>query len=90
MVILGLQFEEWTPVDSLSWALMMAWDLGTNWRSELERFRLALQLPAPVGERAAQIADLMPPYPGDRLPALADYPNLYASLGLGSGTPSRP
>ena len=88
MVILGLQFEEWTPVDSLSWALMMAWDLGTNWRSELERFRLALQLPAPVGERAAQIAELMPPYPGDRLPALADYPNLYASLGLGSGTPS--
>ncbi len=88
MVILGLQFEEWTPVDSLSWALMMAWDLGTNWRSELERFRLALQLPAPVGERAAQIAELMPPYPGDRLPSMADYPKLYASLGLGSGIAS--
>jgi penicillin G amidase len=88
MIILGLQFEEWTPVDSLAWALMMAWDLGGNWKSELERFRLALQLPAPVGERAAQIAELLPPYPGDRLPALADYPNLYASLGLGSGTPS--
>ena len=32
-----------TPVDSLAWAIMMAWDLGGNWSTELLRMRLALQ-----------------------------------------------
>lgn len=81
MLILGLAFEEWTPVDSMAWALMMAWDLGTNWNQELLRLRLALQLP---GASLQQLHALLPPYPGDAYPALADAPALYRSLGLGA------
>src|SRR5512147_756756 len=36
-VVLGLQPEPWTPVDSVAWAIMMAWDLGGNWTTELNR-----------------------------------------------------
>ena len=38
-LVLGLQPEPWTPEDSLSWAIMMAWDLGGNWGTELLRMR---------------------------------------------------
>ncbi|HEX6017259.1 MAG TPA: penicillin acylase family protein, partial [Burkholderiaceae bacterium] len=31
MVILGVQPQPWQPVDSLAWAIMMAYDLGGNW-----------------------------------------------------------
>lgn len=82
MVALGLSFEDWTPADSLAWTLMMAWDLSTNWNQELLRLRLALQLPG--AEQLARINSLMPPYPGDRFPAMDDYPALYRSLGLGA------
>lgn len=81
MLILGLQFEEWTPVDTMAWALMMAWDLATNWNQELLRLRLALQLPGASLER---IHELLPPYAGEAYPALADAPALYRSLGLGT------
>ena len=76
-VILGVQPEPWTPVDSLAWAIMMSWDLGANWSTELIRLRLALQLPK------ARIDELLPPYPGDELPKTLDYAALYRSLGLG-------
>jgi penicillin amidase len=79
MLILGLEFEEWTPVDSMSWALLMAWDLATNWNQELLRFRLALQLPGATPQR---VHELLPPYPGDQYPAMDDFVALYASLGL--------
>ena len=82
MLILGLEFEEWTPVDSMSWALLMAWDLATNWNQELLRFRLALQLPGQAGT-LQRIEQLLPPYPGDAYPPMEDYVGLYASLGLG-------
>jgi penicillin G amidase len=77
-IVLGVQPEPWTPVDSLSWALMMAWDLGGNWNSELLRLRLALQMPV------HRIQQLMPPYPGDAPLPLADYAALYRSLKLGA------
>lgn len=83
MLILGLSHEAWTPVDSMAWALMMAWDLATNWNQELLRLRLALQLPAPLAT-LERLHQLLPPYPGDRYPALADAPALYRSLGLGA------
>jgi penicillin amidase len=57
-LVLGVKPEPWTPVDSLAWALMMAWDLGGNWNAELARLRLASRLPL---ERLNQI---VPPYPG--------------------------
>jgi len=83
--------EPWTPADSIGWATMMAWDLSTNWNSELTRMRLATRL------TKQQIDELMPPYPGNpRIDAeghasaavpdaplpIADYPSLYRSLGI--------
>lgn len=78
-MVLGVVPEAWTPVDSLAWALMMAWDLGGNWRNELLRMRLAAVLPP------ARIDELMPPYPGDAPPMLRDYAQLYRDLGLLKG-----
>jgi penicillin amidase len=75
-LVLGVQPEPWTPVDSLSWAIMMAWDLSFNWQTELLRLRLALTLPKD------RIDQLLPPYPGDAVPASADYTALYRGLKL--------
>jgi penicillin G amidase len=77
MLILGLPIEDWTPVDSLAWAIMMAWDLGGNWNTELLRARLALTLPVD------RINQLLPPYPGDAPLATADYAAPLRSLKLG-------
>ena len=49
--------DPWTEVDTLAWAKLMGWTLGTNWESELARVRLIEQ----VGPAAA--ADLEPIYP---------------------------
>ncbi len=73
-VILGIQPEPWTPEDTLAWAIMMAWDLGGNWSTELLRMRLALLLPV------SRIDELVPPYPGDKPPAVVDYAALYREL----------
>ena len=75
-VVLGLHPEPWDPVDSLGWAIMMAWDLGANWHTELLRLRLALQLPV------AKIDALLPPYPGEAPLAVADYAALFRGLAL--------
>ncbi len=77
-IVLGIQPEPWTPLDSLSWALMMAWDLGGNWNSELLRLRLALQMPV------QRIQQLLPPYPGEAPLPVADYAALYRGLKLGA------
>lgn len=58
----GAQPEPWTPVDSVAWVKMMAWDLGGNWSSELLRMRLSKTLPL------ARIHELLPPYPGENRP----------------------
>jgi penicillin amidase len=57
--ILGFEPEPWTPADSISWAKVMAWDLGGNWEAEL----LRAQLIESVGEEKA--AELSPLYPDD-------------------------
>ncbi len=75
-VVLGLPFEPWTPQDSFAWAIMMAWDLGGNWRTEMLRMRLALKMPV------QRINELIPPYPGDAPLATADYAALFRSLRL--------
>ncbi len=77
-VLLGLQPEPWSPVDSLAWAIMMAWDLGGNWTTELLRLRLALVMPV------ESIQQLLPPYPGETPLPTADYAALYRRLKLGS------
>ncbi|HEX6706505.1 MAG TPA: penicillin acylase family protein [Albitalea sp.] len=73
-VVLGLAPEPWTPEDTLAWAIMMAWDLGGNWSTELLRMRLSLKLPV------ARIDELVPPYPGDKPLPTADYAALFRSL----------
>lgn len=75
-VLLGLSPEPWTPQDSLAWAIMMAWDLGANWSTELLRMRLSLRLPV------ARVDQLIPPYPGDTPLATADYAALFRGLKL--------
>jgi penicillin amidase len=83
MLILGLQPEEWEPVDSLAWAVMMAWDLGANWQTELLRLRLSLKLPA------ARVDELVPPYPGDKPIVATDFAALYRGLKLESHAATR-
>jgi penicillin amidase len=66
--------EPWSPVDSVAWMKMMAWDLGGNWRSELLRMRLARSL------SMDRIHEFLPPYPGELAPEIADLRELYGSL----------
>lgn len=66
-LLLGIRPEAWTPVDSLAWSIMMAWDLGGNWSTELLRLRLAARMDL------ARIEQLLPPYPGERRLPVADY-----------------
>lgn len=83
-VLLGLgPPEAWSPVDSLAWATMMAWDLGGNWTTELLRLRLALQMPV------VRIQQLLPPYPGEKPLATADYAALFRKLEV-AADPARP
>lgn len=56
----------WDPIDSLVWAKMMAWDLGSNMDLEITRARLSKV----VGDRAD---DLFPPYPDDRPVIVPDF-----------------
>jgi penicillin G amidase len=82
-LVLGVQPEPWDPIDSLAWTIMMSWDLGGNWNTELLRLRLALVMPV------ERINELLPSYPGDapRVTGseggLSDYAAFFRSLGLG-------
>jgi penicillin amidase len=75
-VLLGLAVEDWDPVDSLGWGVMMSWDLSGNWANELLRLRLAGRLPL------QRIQQLLPPYPGEPPLETADYPAVYRQLQL--------
>src|SRR5689334_19352135 len=70
----GTRPEPWSPVDSIAWIKMMAWDLGGNWRSELLRMRLARTLPT------ERIQQFVAPYPGEAPPALPDLKEFYGTL----------
>jgi len=56
----GYEPEPWEPIDTLSWARMMAWDLGSNMGAEITRAVLAGSLPR------SRVNELYPPYPADR------------------------
>ncbi len=73
-LILGIKPEPWTPVDSVGWIKMMAWDLGGNWRNELLRMQLSQKL------SPAQIAEFIPPYPGDAPMITPDLSKMYSAL----------
>ena len=84
-VLLGVKPGDWEPVDTVAWAIMMAYDLGGNWGTESLRLQLARRLPG------ARIDELLPPPPETRLPKHADYQAFYARLGVyaqGGATPS--
>jgi len=76
-LILGVEPEPWSPVDSIGWMKMMAWDLSGNWGNELARLGLARRL------SKMQIDEFFPPYPGDAPVALADYGPLYRQVAAG-------
>ncbi|MFS0515435.1 penicillin acylase family protein [Nostoc sp. UIC 10607] len=59
----GYKPEPWQILHSLTWGKVMAYDLGTNFQSEIERAILLKTL------TPAQVEELYPPYPQD-LPAI--------------------
>ena len=72
--VLRMKPARWKPADTMGWLFVMAWDLSSNWRTELARLRFVAKLGP---ERASEI---LPPYPGDTDPPLPDYRELYAEL----------
>jgi len=76
-LIMGVVPEPWTPVDSLVWVKMMAWDLSGNWRTELERLRLSTVL------SPDEMQDFFPPYPGDQPVRLPDLRQVYQFADAG-------
>lgn len=72
--LLDVTPEPWSAIDSIVWTKVMAWDLGGNWRSELLRMRLSRTL------ALERIQELLPPYPGDAPPKIADLGALYSGL----------
>jgi penicillin G amidase len=66
----GYVVEPWTPVNSLTWAKAMAWDLRGNMEEEIERSILLKTL------SQAQVDELYPPYPSDHpvvVPEIGDF-----------------
>lgn len=62
--LLGVKPEPWSPLDSIVWEKMMAWNLGGDYDMELLRQQLSNALGP---ERAAQ---LLPAYPTDGIDIL--------------------
>ncbi|MBC8249842.1 MAG: penicillin acylase family protein, partial [Anaerolineales bacterium] len=71
----GVKFdpEPWTPLDTLTWAKVMAWDLGGNMDSELLRAQVAARLGTPA------VGAVVPPYPND-YPVIVPHPLTGATL----------
>lgn len=71
----GVTFEPepWTPLNTLTWAKVMAWDLRSNMDDELLRAHIAARL----GADAVEV--LVPPYPDD-YPVIVPHPLTEATL----------
>jgi penicillin amidase len=71
----GVEFEPepWTPLNTLSWAKVMAWDLGGNMNDELLRAHVAARL------GASAVDELVPPYHED-YPVIVPHPLSEATL----------
>jgi penicillin amidase len=67
--------EPWTPVNTLTWAKAMAWDLGGNMDEEIERAILLKNF------TPEQVAQLFPSYP-------ADHPIIVPETGQAATNPS--
>lgn len=66
----------WTPIDTLSWSMMMALDLGDNWNKEFSRMEMAAFMPT------ERIWEVMPPYPGESPATSVDFASMYKDLGI--------
>ena len=85
--ILGLvqdpwEIEPWEPIDTISWGVVMAWDLGGNWENELSRARLNQEM----GEASTSI--VLPGYPYDNRPVIAATEQLSSELSPARDAPS--
>lgn len=71
----GVKFEPepWTPLNTITWGKVMAWDLGGNRHDELLRAHIAARVGAPA------VDELVPPYPDDH-PVVVPHPLSEASL----------
>ncbi len=71
----GVKFdpEPWTPLNTLTWAKVMAWDLGGNRGDELLRAHVAARL------GVSAVGAVMPPYPDD-YPVIVPHPLTGATL----------
>ncbi|MEP3244839.1 MAG: penicillin acylase family protein [Sneathiella sp.] len=70
-LILQTSPERWTPIDSVVWTKMMAWDLGKNWSNEIGRMQL-MSILSPE-----EVNEFFPPYPGEATIPLPDFSGLY-------------
>lgn len=59
------EIEPWTPLNTTTWGVVMAHDLGGNYTAELRRARLSQQM------SVEELDDLWPPYPYNRRPVIA-------------------
>ncbi|MEW6567210.1 MAG: penicillin acylase family protein [Chloroflexota bacterium] len=75
LALTGVDFvpEPWTPLNTLTWAKVMAWDLGGNMSDELTRAQIATHL----GTAAVDV--LTPPY-SDDYPVIVPRPLASATL----------
>ena len=71
----GVKFEPepWTPLNTITWAKVMAWSLSGNMDSELLRAHIAARLGTPA------VGALVRPYP-DNYPVIVPHPLTGASL----------
>jgi len=89
----GLNYQpaDWTPVDSVSWLMAMAWDLRGNMDDEIERAIATVNL------TPQQVDQLFPPYPFGRHRPIVDQGGVVdgvfeqdAATGMQSRLPARP
>lgn len=67
MINADYQPEPWQPLHSLTWAKVMAWDLGGNMDAEIEMVTLLKNL------TSEQVAEIIPPYPSGKPVIVPDY-----------------
>ena len=73
--------EPWTPVHSLTWAKVMAWDLSGNMDTEIERSILLKSL------SQEQVDELYPPYPDDHPVIVPKIGDLTSETSMATSAP---
>ena len=74
------EIEPWEPIHTLTWAKMMAWDLGGNMRAEIARAVLSADLPID------RLEQLYPGYPDDH-PAIVEPDQVSAGASVAPPVP---